>query len=153
MMGIAPEHIPEHVSDAGAFYAAYARRHYAAAAANPLGVKLAAADLRMLQRLIPWPLRLLGLGIVPRIYMRELLGKEACQRVGITPVFGHPLLKWLLHQLPRLWMQLTAAHEPDEIHLHEFCSRLIFQSMINRAYNGQVTFLVPETIADLQQLA
>jgi hypothetical protein len=153
MMGIMPDYIPENVAEAAAFYAAYARRHYVTAAANPLGVTLARADLRMLQHLIPRSLRLLGLGVVPRIYMCDLLGKEGCQRVGIRPVLGHVVLKWLLHYVPRLWIRLTEPDDKYERHLHETCSRLIFQGLINRAYNGQVTFLVPETIADLQRLA
>jgi hypothetical protein len=153
MMGLRPDYIPENVADAAAFYTAYARRHYVQASANPIGVRLAAADLRMLQRMIPWPLRLLGLRLLPRIYMWELLGQEGCRRVGIRPVIGHGLLQWLLRQLPRLLMRLTEPHDQRERALHEACSRLIFQGMINHTYKGQVTFLVPESIADLQRLA
>jgi hypothetical protein len=153
LMGIVPAHIPETVADAAAFYTAYARRHYVSARDNPEGVRLAAADLHMLQQMLPWPLRLLGLRVVPRIYMRELLGKEGCARVGIKPVIGHPVLKWLLYHLPRLWLRLTEPVDNHARYVHETCSRLIFQGMINRAYNGPVSFLVPETIADLQKLA
>jgi hypothetical protein len=152
LMGISPAYVPESVNDAQAFYEAYARRHYVAAADNPAGVQLAAADVRMLQHMLPRLFRLLGLRVVPRFYMWELLGKEGCRRVGIKPVRGHYVLQWLLEHLPRLWMRLGEAFDRHDRHLHETWSRLIFQGMINRAYNGQVTFLVPATIADLRKL-
>jgi ER-bound oxygenase mpaB/B'/Rubber oxygenase, catalytic domain len=53
LMGIRPEYVPESVDDARMFYEAYARRHYVAAADNTAGVQLAAADLRMLQHMLP----------------------------------------------------------------------------------------------------
>jgi hypothetical protein len=30
---------------------------------------------------------------------------------------------------------------------------MIFQGLIHRAYNGDVTFIVPDTLADVQQMA
>jgi hypothetical protein len=153
LMGIDPDHIPEDVDDAADFYQAYARRHFVDAAHNPAGVKLAAADLRMMQQMLPRLLRWLGFTIIPRIYMNDLLGREACARVGIARVRGYPLLKWLLHHLPILWMQSWKAWDAGDPAMHEALSHLIFQGMINREYNGEVTFMIPETLADLRQLA
>jgi hypothetical protein len=56
-------------------------------------VQLAWDNLRMLQDLIPRAWRLVGLGVVPRIYMQDLIGAEGCARVKIPPVLGHRLLK------------------------------------------------------------
>jgi hypothetical protein len=122
------------------------------AAANPDGVKLAAADLRMIQQMLPPRLRRYGLKIVPRIYMQELIGKDGCRRVGIKPVMGHFILRWLLRQLPRLWMKPWAKIDERHRNLHETLSRLLFQGLINREYGGEVSFGVPETLADLKKL-
>jgi len=32
-------------------------------------------------------------------------------------------------------------------------SRLLFQGMINRSWHGEVTFLIPDTVADVRKLA
>jgi hypothetical protein len=84
--------------------------------------------------------------------MWELLGKEGCARVGIKPIRGHYVLKWLLLHLPRLWFRLWESFDRHDHDLHETWSRLFFQGLINHAYDGEVTFLVPETIADLRKL-
>lgn len=152
MMGIHPEYIPESVADAQAFYDAFMRRHYVPAAVNPDGVALAAADLRMLQHLIPRLLYWLGLRVAPRIYMQELIGREGCARIGIRPVMGHVVLKWLLQYVPALWQRPLEAATAGTHHAEAF-SRMIFQGMIHRAYNGDVTFIVPDTLTDLQQMA
>ena len=153
LMGIDPDAIPEDVDDAAEFYQAYARRHFVAAVANPAGVKLAAADLRMMQQMMPRTLRWLGLTVIPRIYLNDLLGPEGCARVGIARVRGYPLLKWLLRHLPMLWMQSWKAWDAGDPAMHEALSQLVFQGMIHREYDGAVTFTLPKTLADLQQLA
>jgi ER-bound oxygenase mpaB/B'/Rubber oxygenase, catalytic domain len=152
LMGIHPENLPEHLDDAAAFYHAYARRHYVSAAANPDGVKLATADLRMMQQMLPSRWCRYGLKIVPRIYMQQLIGQDGCRRVGIQPVMGYFILRWLLRQLPRLWMKPWVRIDERHRNLHETLSRLFFQGLINREYGGEVSFSVPETLADLKKL-
>jgi len=157
MVGLHPEgrpesaeYVPAGVAEAAEFYAAYERRHYVAAAKNPKGVVLAHDNLRMLQDLMPRWWRLLGLGVVPRIYMLDLIGEEGCARVGIEPVFGHRLLKALLLRLVRLSHRVIDSLPAS---LDETVSRQLFQGMINRTWDGQVTFLVPDTLADVRRLA
>lgn len=149
LMGITSEAIPGDIADAQVFYDAFARRHYVRAQDNPDGVRLAAADLRMLQHMIPKILRLLGLRVVPRIYMQQLIGREMRTQLGIRPVWGLFVLKWLLSHLPMLW-QRHWEHSAVGMHHAEMLSRLLFQGMINRAYNGEVTFIVPDSLAELR---
>ena len=76
-------------------------------------------------------------------------------RVGIKPVRGFFITKWLLRSLPGIWMRLwDAADKLDKDgHVHENLSRIFFQSLINRGVDGEVTFLIPDTLGDLQKLA
>jgi hypothetical protein len=37
--------------------------------------------------------------------------------------------------------------------LDDTVSRHLFQGMINRTWDGQVTFLIPDTVADVRKLA
>jgi hypothetical protein len=143
-------YIPQNVSEAAEFYAAYSRRHYAEAAQNPAGATLARDNLEMLQSLIPHPLAALGLRAMPQIYMWDLMGPEACGRLGISPVSGHPLLKELL-------LKAVATHQRIADHLPakpvEAFSQRVFQAMINQQYGGQVEFLIPDSMATLHRLA
>ena len=144
------EYVPGSLAEAAEFYAAYARRHYVSAEQNPKGVVLALDNLRMLQDLMPRIWRRLGLGVVPRIYMQDLIGPEGCARVGIPPVFGHALLKRLLLGLVRLSHRVI-----DEVpeRLDDSVSHLFFQGMINRGWDGEVTWVIPDTMADVRRLA
>jgi hypothetical protein len=142
--------VPSSVAEAAEFYAAFKRRHYVGPDQNPKGVQLAWDNLRMLQDLIPRAWRLVGLGVVPRIYMQDLIGAEGCARVRIPPVVGHRLLKTLLLALVRL------SHRAiDDVpgRADESVSRLLFQGLINRSWKGEVTFLIPDTLADIRRLA
>jgi hypothetical protein len=144
------EYVPGSLAEAAEFYAAYKRRHYVDAAANPKGVVLAHDNLRMMEDLMPRWWRLVGLGVVPRIYMQDLIGAEGCARVGIAPVFGHRLLKAVLLRLVRL------SHRVIDVvptRLDDTVSQHIFQGMISRTWDGQVTFLLPDTVADVRKLA
>ncbi|MBA2354455.1 MAG: DUF2236 domain-containing protein, partial [Acidobacteria bacterium] len=150
-------YVPATLVDAAAFYQAYARRHFTEAAVNPDGVRLAQANLEMMKALLPRTvLGRLGTEHVPRIYMQILNGPEAMARVGLAPVVGFPIARALLRVLPRLWS--LAWSEADRVldhnaHLHENLSRLFFQRLIDRSYGRPVTFLLPETLADLRRLA
>lgn len=144
------EYVPADVAEAAEFYAAFKRRHYVEAARNPKGVVLARHNLKMLQDLMPRAWRLAGLGIVPRIYMQDLIGAEGCARVGIAPVVGHRLLKSALHGLVRLSHRVI---DSVPARADETVSRLLFQGIINRSWHGEVTFLIPDSVADVRRLA
>jgi hypothetical protein len=144
------EYVPGDVGRASEFYSAFRRRHYVDAARNPKGVVLAHDNLKMLQDMLPRSWRAVGLGIVPRIYMQDLIGREGCSRVGIRPVPGHRLLKALLLNLVRFSHRVVDA-VPSRV--DETVSRLLFQGLINRSWDGEVTFLIPDTMADVRKLA
>ncbi len=162
MMGIHPEgqadsseYVPRNLSEAKEFYESYKRRHYVSAVHNPEGVQLASINLRMLNDLLPQtPLRRLGMHILPRIYMEELLGREGCERICIEPVRFLFLTKWLVKTFPSLWSRLWGVVDrvnPSE-HIHENISRVFFQGLINREFNGEITFRVPDTLEELKKL-
>ncbi|HTY58265.1 MAG TPA: oxygenase MpaB family protein [Bacteroidota bacterium] len=155
MMGIHPAkhpesdaYLPTSIEDAALFYEAYKRRHYVMPHENPDGPALAAADLRMLRRRIPLVLRMLGFGVIPHIYMRELMGDEACARIGIGPVRGRKLLTWLVMHVHAVLRPFEKADPSGLGRMGE----ILFQDMITKAYNGDVTFTVPTTMKDLKDI-
>lgn len=145
-----PSMVPATVSEAAAFYAAYARRNYVDADANPDGVKLSRINLAMIESLIPRWTKLFGLGLLPQLVMTELLGEADLRRVGIPPLFGHKLLVGTLSLLLRVF-QTLADDAPG--HLAERLGRLVFQDMIDFSRGGEVTFLVPDSLAAMRKLA
>lgn len=150
LQGIEPDWMPAKLEDAEAFCASYAR-HFVDAKSNNAGVVLTQADLDMLGGLVPWPLRALGLGFAPHYYMYRLIGPEAAARVNLSPVIGHPVLGFLLTQLPALWRRLWGKLTPDR-NVHQVVSWLFFRHLIKRAWNGEVTFSIPESRPDLKRL-
>lgn len=153
LMGLAADRIPRDIDDAAAFYDAYARRHYVGADVNPDGATLARANLRMLRRMVPRSLRWLGLGLVPRLYMGELLRRSEVAQIGLTRLPGHSLTWWLLRRCPWLWRKPWQDIDRIEASLDGSLGRVLFQGMIDRERNGEVRFLVPDTLADLRKLA
>jgi hypothetical protein len=157
LMGIHPEaapdsadYVPQNVAEAAEFYAAYARRHYVGPEANPEGPVLARDNLELMRDLLPRGLRLVSGSFIPRYYLGVLLGDAGCARVGIRPAHGDWLLRLLLSAVPRL-IHRPAEKVPQP--LVEKVGRLAFQGMINRAWNGEVTFLVPDSLAALRRLS
>lgn len=156
MMGIHPkdkpdssEYIPANLEEAKAFYDSYRRRHYVEAQHNPDGVELARANLQMLNDLLPQtPLRLLGLKIVPRIYMEQLIGKDGCSRIGVKPVRFLFLTKWALLHVPWLWTRLWHAVDRFDANkkLHQNLSRKFFTSLIKEETGGEITWDIPRTL-------
>lgn len=140
-----PAYLPDDVADAEEFYRQYRRRHYVGPSENRDGVLLAAANLAMLTEMIPRPMRWLGFGIVPRIVMQDLMGAEACARIGIDPVRGHVFLKWFLTTVHRI---LAPKKKPTQHRL----AKIIFGDMITGAYGGAVTFTVPASLDDLRHM-
>jgi hypothetical protein len=157
LAGIYPEgkpesfdYIPSNLAEAEEFYTTYAARNYVEAKDNPKGVVLAHDNINMLEDLLPRPLRWLGLKKAPRIYTWELIGPEGCRRVGIRRVWGHSILKWLLKKTVPLGQRLIDEH-PE--HQTEKFARFIFEIMLHRAWGGEVTFLLPDNLQKVRELA
>ena len=155
MMGIYPpghpdsrDYIPGNIDEATAFYRLYENRHYVDGSTNPDGVALASANLAMLREIIPWPLRALGFGILPRLCMTELMGDKACTRLEIPPVGGHATLKAILLNMHRLITPFERLHHSD----HERLGMIIFQDLIKKSYGGAVTFTVPTDMSQLKTM-
>jgi hypothetical protein len=142
--------VPATIDEAAEFYRSYCRRQWAGPLENPDGVKLSRANLEMVQGLIPWWGKLIGLGMLPRLVMTELLGVEGMARVGLRPLPGHRLLRGLVGLVLRLTQRL-ADDTPG--HLGERLGRLVFDGMIRAGRGGEVTFLIPADLADLRSLA
>jgi hypothetical protein len=160
-MGIHPpgaptstNHIPASLTEADEFYAAYARRHYRSAAENPEGVALTGANLQMLAGFVDKsPLRMLGITLVPRIYMQEFLGADGLVQRGVKPVRFHAVTQMALLGLLRIVNSVGLLMDRNGgTHFHEQLSDHIFQGTINRTMHGEVTFLIPEELADLRAL-
>ena len=151
MQGIRPEWMPASMAEGRALCRAY-ESEIRPASENPDGVLLTAADLDMMRGLLPWPLRLLGLGLAPRVYLVRLLGEAGAARVGVTPVVGHALLDWLILRLPVLWHRFwnAAARDSDA---HARLSRFFFSALIDEAWGGDVRFSVPDHLRDMRRLA
>jgi hypothetical protein len=155
MMGVHPPdqpestaYIPEDVEDATAFYEAYRERHYVDGATNPDGVRLAAANLKMLKMLIPLPLRLLGFGFLPRMCMTDLLRNDSCRKLKIRPVRGHRILKTSLSWIHAMLLSLQRSRHPH----HERLGMILFNTLIKKAYDGSVTYTVPTNVAQLRSM-
>ncbi len=149
MMGIHPpgepqsaDLVPASVAEAGVFYDAYARRHYAAAEDNPDGVRLARINLEMMRGLIPRPLQPL-LGQAPRLAMQELLGEDGMRRVGVVPVKGFDPRRKAFEVVVRQVQKVAggvAEHFVSNVGL------ILFQKMIDTSRGGEVRFIVPEDL-------
>ncbi|MDB5898746.1 MAG: hypothetical protein JWP22_2547 [Ramlibacter sp.] len=151
LQGIRPEWMPRTLDEGRAFCAAYASE-FQPAADNPAGVSLARADLRMMTRLIPWPMRLLGLGSAPTVYLLRMLGPEAAARVGVRQKIRHVWCEWVALTLPILWQRLWRSLTPEK-EAHDRISRLFFRTLIVGAWGDEVRFSVPQSLRDLRKLA
>jgi hypothetical protein len=151
LQGIDPEWMPRNPDEGRAFCAAYARE-FRPAEENERGVKLARADLDMMRRLVPRPMRWLGLGSAPQVYMLRMLGEEAAARVGVERLRRHTWTEWLIMLLPELWQRLWNNLAPEK-EAHDRISRLFFRTLIVGAWGEEVRFLVPQSLEDLRKLA
>jgi hypothetical protein len=140
--------IPATIGEASTFYAAYVRRNDTGPDRNPYGVVLTQDNLKMMRDMIPFPLRLLGLGWAPRIAMTELLAPEELARVGVSPLIGHALIKACLG---------LVLHVGKDVGEHtSFAARLssrILQGMVDLDRRGEVSFSIPSSQADLRSAA
>ena len=152
-MGIPEEYVPRDVADARQCYAAYASRQYVPAAQNQRGVLLAQANTQMLKDLIPGWAHRLGAGVLPEIFMWQLMGKDACERVQIPPVHGH----WALKKAALLAVQATA--NPDDSRFKvvlspasRWVTQAVYGTLIRREYNGVPKIIIPQKIADVWKI-
>jgi len=157
MMGIYPankrdsfEYIPDTVADAEVFYQVYAGRHYRDAVENPDGVELTRANLKMLRKMVPFGLRLLGFGFAPQIYSYHLLGEAAAARVGIRKTAAHSLLKFWLFRLPAFIYMFSSANKDKTS--HHYFAEMVFQKMINKKFGHIITFTVPDTLKQVKEM-
>jgi hypothetical protein len=155
MMGIHPpgqpdstEYLPVNVADAAALYDRYRERHYVDGSVNPDGVALAAANLEMFHRLIPFPLRMLGIGMLPRLCMHQLMGDQACRRLRIPVTPGRPLIVRALLGVHHLITVFGLVHHPD----HEHLGLIFFQKLITLSFGGRITYSVPTDVAQLRAM-
>ena len=151
LQGIDPQWMPRTLEEGRAFCNAYACE-YRPAAENPQGVALTKADLDMMRRLIPWPMRALGLGSAPTVYLLRMLGEEAAARVGVVRTRENAWCEWLALRIPVAWQRLWRSAAPEQV-AHDRISRLFFKTLIVGAWGEEVRFMVPESVADLRQLA
>lgn len=142
LMGIHPEGqphddslIPANLTEAAEFYASYVRRNNTASDRNPHGPRLAAENLRMMDNLLPAPLRWIGFRYAPRIVMTELMSPDELARVGITPLFGHSVIKGVFHAILRV-SQRVGEHETFAAEI----AKLVLQGMVDTDRGGEVEF-------------
>lgn len=151
LQGIRAEWMPRSLAEGRAFCAAYARE-FRNAADNPHGIALTRADLDMMKSLVPWPLRALGFGAAPTVYLLRLLGEEAAARVGVVKRPRHAVSDWLIMALPAFWNRLWNSLAPER-KVHNAISSMFFRSLIVHAWGDEVRFGVPERLRDLRKLA
>lgn len=151
LQGIRPEWMPRTLQEGRAFCEAYARE-FRPAAENPDGVALTRADLRMMRDLIPKPMRALGLGSAPTVYLLRMLGEEAAARVGVKRTARHIWTEALALTVPVLWQRLWNNIAPEK-EAHDRISRLFFRTLIVGAWGEEVRFMVPENLKDMRKLA
>lgn len=157
MVGLHPEDRPDSselvpltLAEAEAFYNAYQRRHYVDASQNPDGKELSAVNETMMVQLIPGWLRLLGFGAAPRMLMAELLGPKGMAQAGVEPVLGHRLVRWMVHAVLRL-TQRELDRGPT--FLAAGLGKLMFRDLVRVSWDGEVTWLVPDSVAAANKLA
>lgn len=151
LMGIPPEAIPVDIADAQAFYKEYARRHFRDANENPDGPGLAAADLDLLESLVPPIGRLFGLKALPRILCRRLMTAEAMERVKVEPVKGHWILKGFVAALAE-GRDVFGRIGPLDRTFHWFEKKLcwiLLNFLVRFEYRGEPAVIVPGKVADL----
>ena len=140
--------IPASLAEARDFYASYSRRHYRPAAENEEGVMLAAANLRMLSRRMPF--------FAARIFMHALMGPEASDRLGIRAVPLLFLWKATLLNFPHVWTALWRAldkRSASGLVRHIDFSEDILQRLVVFSYEEKVPSLcIPRDVTEISQI-
>jgi hypothetical protein len=173
--------MPRSLDEARAFYRAY-QRHYVgptdhgdgwrarAEAANPDGVALADAHVRMLGRFVAGqdagrnaasPDEHDATGFFGHLaedaglhaaakYVHLLIGDAACARIGVARQERSHLLGSLLAKVPQWWERLWDHADPG---VHVAASEWLFGKLVRGTYGQGVVFPVPLTVDDLHRLA
>lgn len=150
LAGILPEFMPQTLEEGRDFCRAY-EREFATADANPAGVRLTRADLKMMRDLMPRWLKWLGLRPAPKIYLIRMLGKEGALRVGVKGHPGSVLLQWIVLEIPA-FLQRFFDGVLLERRLHTWLSRMFFTGLIDSGRGGEVKFAVPTSLRELRRL-
>ncbi len=100
---------------------------------------------RPLRPLIPGPL----VRLIPRIYLRHLIGDTGCARIGVRPVTLMLLLKGVLLNAPRVWARLWERVKPEA---HERISKWFLLYLIRMQYDKKLGFIIPSRVEDLINL-
>jgi hypothetical protein len=152
--------MPTTLDEARAFYAAY-HRHYVGAtdfsgdfrarsmAANPDGVQLADAHIRMLNLYVPKVLQLVLHDQIPRAYIHLLIGDAATARIGIVPGRGVKEIERVLATLPTL-LEDVVGHTSTAVHIK--LAELLFGALVKDTFPNGVVFPTPASVADLREL-
>ncbi|HEX7547214.1 MAG TPA: oxygenase MpaB family protein [Gemmatimonadaceae bacterium] len=173
--------LPQSIAEAHAFYEAY-KRHYVgptdysegwrerAIAANPDGVGLAEAHVRMLGRYVAGQhgggpgrrsieidatgfigsaLEKAGIKAAEK-YIHLLTGDAASARIGIEPLAHIGLLGDLLAKVPSWWEGIWHNADPG---MHVAASEWLFGKLVRGTYEQGVVFPAPLTVDDLHELA
>lgn len=153
-MGIHPpgdqlswEWIPATLAEAREFYDAYKERHYREAADNARGVQLAAANLQMLDKRLPFGLA--------RIYMNLLVGSDACERLGVRRVRLKLVRWWFARNFPRAWVGLWRFLDRRRFGVakHERLTQWMLQKLILWEYDaGLATYRVPRDEEEVKEI-
>jgi hypothetical protein len=142
-----PSWIPTDYAEAALFFNSYARRHFTGPDQNPAGVRLAQVNLDLMVSLIPKWLRRLGLGILPRLAMTDLMTAEDLARVGMTPVTGHGFVRGSSRVLLFLLHGMIRRLPPD---LLLMLSDVMCNQLIRIGRGGEVEFTIPTTLSALR---
>lgn len=137
--------VPSSLAEAAEFYTAYVRRNNTMPDRNRYGVVLTRNNLVMMRGLLPPLARLVGLGVVPRLCMTELMTRDELARVGYAPLVGHRLLKAGVTLVLRIGQW---AGERDG--LVAKLAHLVMQGMVAVDRRGEVEFSVPFSRLDLR---
>jgi hypothetical protein len=152
--------MPTTLDEARAFYAAY-HRHYVGAtdfsgdfrarsmAANPDGVQLADAHIRMLNLYVPKVLQLVLHDQIPRAYIHLLIGDAATARIGIDPGRGVKEIERVLATLPAL-LEEVVGHTSTAVHIE--LAELLFGALVKDTFPNGVVFPTPASVVDLREL-
>ena len=147
LMGIHPDGrphddslIPANLAEAAEFYASYVRRNNTTAALNPYGAVLTSDNLKMMETMLPAPLRWIGFRFAPQIVMTELMAPDELARVGFRPMTGHGAIKAIFHAILRI-SQRVGEHEAFETTI----ARLLLQGMVDTDRGSEVEFGVAFT--------
>lgn len=136
--------IPETLAEAREFYASYQRRYYRERSENAEGVILANANLKMLATKMP--------PLAARIYMQQLMGDEACERLGIRRVPLMFVTKFFYSNFPRAWIAVWRVLDRRKggAEKHDALTQYLLQKLVVVEYKQGIPSLrVPRDVSEM----